>query len=104
MYRYYYYVNTFENDRPVFIEGHVDAYNEEDAIIKLIEDGIVNPHGYEFIDLYIVDEKRDEEDDVLKVVKLLEEHGIQVKTEYGYYRHTYDVLKDIAKVMFDDKD
>ena len=38
-----------------------------------------------------------EESNVQKVVDFLEEHGIQIKTKYGYYRDTYDVLKDIGE-------
>lgn len=42
-------------------------------------------------------EEMTEEYNVQKVVDYLEGHGIQVKTEYGYYRPTYDVLKDIGE-------
>lgn len=38
-----------------------------------------------------------EEYNVQKVISYLENHGIQVKTQYGYYRSTYDILKDIGE-------
>ena len=38
-----------------------------------------------------------EEANIQKVVDFLETHGIKVKTDYGYYRDTYDVLKDISE-------
>ena len=37
---------------------------------------------------------------VERVANLLEKFGIQVKTDNGDYRPTYDVLLDISKVMF----
>lgn len=40
-----------------------------------------------------------DETNVQKAIDFLEEHGIQVKTEYGYYRPTYDVLKDIGNAI-----
>ena len=40
-----------------------------------------------------------DETNVQKVVDFLEELGIQIKTEYGNYRPTYDVLKDIGDLM-----
>lgn len=45
-----------------------------------------------------------EETNIQKVVDFLERLGIQVKTEFGYYRDTYDVLKDISEIMFGDND
>lgn len=39
------------------------------------------------------------EENVQKAIEFLESHGIQVKTKYGYYRPTYDVLKDIGKYL-----
>ena len=38
-----------------------------------------------------------EEYNVQKVINYLEGHGIIVKTQYGYYRPTYDILKDIGE-------
>lgn len=35
-----------------------------------------------------------------KVVNLLEKFGVQVKTDNGAYRPTYDVLLDISKIVF----
>lgn len=43
------------------------------------------------------EEEMAEEYNVQKVVDYLEKHGIQVKTEYGYYRNTYSILKDIGE-------
>lgn len=40
-----------------------------------------------------------DETNVQKVVDFLEKLGIQVKTEYGNYRQTYDVLRDIGDLM-----
>ena len=40
-----------------------------------------------------------EESNVQKVTDFLERLGIQVKTEYGNYRPTYDVLRDIGDAM-----
>ena len=54
MNKYYYCVNTFKNDDPIQLEGYIDALSEEDAILKLIDNGIVYSHGYEFLDLYVV--------------------------------------------------
>lgn len=51
MYEYYYYVNTFKNHEPVQLEGWVEASSEEEAIQKLIKDGTVDSHGYEFLEL-----------------------------------------------------
>ena len=43
------------------------------------------------------EEEMAEEYNVQKVVDYLERHGIQVETEYGYYRSAYSILKDIAE-------
>ena len=43
------------------------------------------------------EEIRTEEINIQKVVDFLEECGIRVKTEYGYYRDTYDILKDVSE-------
>lgn len=51
MYEYYYFVNTFKNHEPVQLEGYVEASNEEEAIKKLIKNGTVDSHGYEFLEL-----------------------------------------------------
>ena len=51
MNKYYYCVNTFNNDNPVQLDGYVKAESEEDAIQKLVDDGIIWPYGYEFLDL-----------------------------------------------------
>lgn len=39
-------------------------------------------------------------ENIEKVTNLLEKFGVQVKTENGDYRPTYDVLFDIGKVVF----
>lgn len=38
-----------------------------------------------------------EQTNVKKVIDYLEKHGIRVMTEHGYYRDTYDILKDISE-------
>ena len=38
----------------------------------------------------------EEESEIQKVVLFLERYGIKVKSEYGYFRDTYDILKDIS--------
>ena len=55
MNKYYYYVNTFQNNKPVQKQGYIEAESEEDAIQKLIDEGIVSPRGYEFLELYVVE-------------------------------------------------
>ena len=54
MYKYYYFANTWKDDEPIQVEGYVEASSEDAAIYKLIDDGIVDSRGYEFLDLYIV--------------------------------------------------
>lgn len=54
MNKYYYCVNTFQNNKPVQKQGYIEAESEEDAIQKLIDEGIVSPRGYEFLELYVV--------------------------------------------------
>ena len=54
MKRYYYCVNTFKDNKPVQLNGYVESDSEENAIKKLIDDGIVYSRGYEFLDLYVV--------------------------------------------------
>jgi hypothetical protein len=52
MNRYYYCVNTFKSDTPVQLEGFVKADSEEAVIGKLIQEGVIDPRSYEFLDLY----------------------------------------------------
>lgn len=55
MKKYYYCVNTFDKDEiPVQLDGYVEATSERDAIKKLIIEGLVDRHGYEFLELYEV--------------------------------------------------
>lgn len=50
--RYYYCVNTFDNnDNPVQRDGFVEAISEEDVIKKLIINGTVCENSYEFLEL-----------------------------------------------------
>ena len=51
MNKYHYCVNTFKNEEPVQLYGNINAESEEDAIQKLIDNGIVCPNGYEFLEL-----------------------------------------------------
>lgn len=49
---YHYCVNTFDkNDNPVQLEGGIAAHSEEDAIKRLIDNGIICPSSYEFLEL-----------------------------------------------------
>lgn len=50
--KYNYCVNTFKDGMPVQLFGHIDAESKEDAVKKLIDDGIVWSRGYEFLELY----------------------------------------------------
>lgn len=52
--KYYYCVNTFKDGEPVQLDGYTDAESEEDAIQKLIGNGTVDSHGYEFLELEVV--------------------------------------------------
>lgn len=54
MNKYYYFANTWKDDEPIQVEGVVEASSEEGAIQKLIDDGVVDCSGYEFLDLYVV--------------------------------------------------
>lgn len=53
MNKYCYCVNTFKGKKleAVQICGDIYAESEEDAVRKLIEDGTVDSHGYEFLEL-----------------------------------------------------
>lgn len=53
MNKYYYCVNTFQNDEPVQIDGYVFAESEEEAVRKLIDDDVVDSHRYEFLELNV---------------------------------------------------
>lgn len=53
MNKYYYCVNTFQNDKPVQIDGYVFAESEEGAIQALIDEEVINPSSYEFLELEI---------------------------------------------------
>ena len=54
MYKYYYFANAWKDNEPIQVEGYVEASSEEEAIHNLIEDGVIDSHGYEFLDLYVV--------------------------------------------------
>ena len=50
--KFYYCVNTVsKNDNPVQLNGYVEAVNEDAAIQKLIDDGVICPRSYEFLEL-----------------------------------------------------
>lgn len=52
MSKYHYCVNTIsKNDRPVQLEGDIEAESEENAIQKLIDKGVVCGRSYEFLEL-----------------------------------------------------
>lgn len=69
MKRYRYVVNTFQGSEPVQRYGQVCAVDEWGAVNRLIEDGIVDPRGYEFLELKV------ETEDVAK--EICDELGIQ---------------------------
>jgi hypothetical protein len=50
---YHYTVNTFDsNFEPVQLNGEIKASSHSDVLIKLIATGVVNPKGWEFLELY----------------------------------------------------
>jgi len=61
MKKYKYFVNTFLNEdnglNPVQLRGEIESDSKENAIIKLIENGVVCAKGYEFLDLSEIDYK-----------------------------------------------
>lgn len=55
MNKYEYCVNTFDKDgSPVQLLGDIEAENANEAIQKLIDNGIIDSRGYEFLELYKV--------------------------------------------------
>lgn len=46
-----------------------------------------------------MNEELDRQQKVSSAVNYLEGLGIKVRTEYGYYRPTYDVLKDLGEYL-----
>jgi len=53
---WYYYVDTFRNDEtfePIFAEGEISAESAQEAVNKLVENGVIHPNGYEFLELYV---------------------------------------------------
>lgn len=58
MTKYRYVVNTFNGSEPVQRSGSVHAVDEWDAVNQLIKDGIVDPRGYEFLELKSDNEPR----------------------------------------------
>lgn len=51
MNNYYYKVNVFDGDKAVPISGNIEAESAYIAIQKLIDDGIMDKEGYEFLEL-----------------------------------------------------
>lgn len=45
------------------------------------------------------EEIRDDEYKASLAASYLEGLGIKVKTEYGFYRHSYDILKDLGEYL-----
>ena len=52
--KYHYCVNTFMDNEPIQLEGDVYAESEADAIQKLIYHNLIDPFGYEFLELKAV--------------------------------------------------
>lgn len=51
---YCYIVNTFNQEfEPIQLNGEIIANNIEDAISRLIENEIIYPKGYEFLELKV---------------------------------------------------
>lgn len=46
-----------------------------------------------------MNEELDRQQKVSSAVNYLEGLGIKVRTEYGYYRNTYDVLRDLGEYL-----
>ena len=52
MNKYNYCVNAFDKDgNAVQLSGDVEAENVNEAIQKLINDGVISSNGYEFLEL-----------------------------------------------------
>lgn len=50
--KYNYCVNTFDKDgNPVQLSGNIESENANEAIQKLISDGVIDNCGYEFLEL-----------------------------------------------------
>lgn len=52
--KYYYFANIWKDDEPIQVEGYIESSSEEAAIQQLINDGVVDARGYEFLDLYVI--------------------------------------------------
>ena len=50
MNKYHYSVSTFKNDERVQFSGDIEAKNVNNAIQKLVEDGILDEHGCESLE------------------------------------------------------
>lgn len=50
------------------------------------------------------DNEIDRQRKVLSAVNYLESLGIKVRTEYGYYRNTYDILRDLGEYLSKNND
>lgn len=50
MYKYHYCVNTVRNKESIQLSGDIEAKDANDAIQKLIDEGIIDSH-YEFLEL-----------------------------------------------------
>ena len=46
-----------------------------------------------------IDEELDRQQKILSATNYLEGLGIKVRTEYGYYRNTYDLLRDLGEYL-----
>lgn len=51
--KFYYCVNTFRNGEPVQLEGFVFADSERNVVQELIDEEIIDPYGYEFLELEV---------------------------------------------------
>lgn len=53
--RYCYVVNTFQDNKPVQVDGEIDAESEWDVVNRLVVDGVISAYSYEFLELEVVE-------------------------------------------------
>lgn len=81
-------IKVFENDN--FIIDY-DKDNKKYRV-SYFED-------YHFKEECWFDEYEEEDKTLQSAVNYLEDFGIKVQTEYGYYRNTYDILRDLGEYL-----
>ena len=85
---------------PVFITPTYLLDNTEFELRTMNPDPPITdiPRNYTAIEALpqTYEDKLTEEKAIQTVIDFLESHGIQVITDYGFYRDTYDILKDMS--------